>query len=49
MAYKLHVNQNVHFKESRILIKLQYNNSLGAPWKRSAKIEPKLKHGSKEL
>ena len=36
-----------HIKEFWILI-LEYNNSLRAPWKRCAKIELKLKHGSKE-
>ena len=36
-----------HIKEFWILI-LEYNNSLRAPWKRCAKIEPKSKHGSKE-
>ena len=48
---KWHMNcwsvKNAHFKEFRILI-LQYNNSLRAPWKRCAKIEPKSKHGTKE-
>ena len=39
--------KNAHFKEFWILI-LQYNNSLRAPWKRCAKIEPKSKCGSKE-
>ena len=36
-----------HIKEFWILI-LEYNNSLRAPWKRCAKIEPKSKCGSKE-
>ena len=39
--------KNAHFKEFWILI-LQYNNSLRAPWKRCATLEPKSKHGSKE-
>ena len=39
--------KNAHFKEFLILI-LQYNNSLQAPWKRFAKIEPKVKHESIE-
>ena len=42
------VNQNAHFKELEWILILQYNNSLRAPWKSRAKIEPKLKRGSKE-
>ena len=39
--------KNAHLKEFWILI-LQYNNSLRAPRKRCAKLEPKSKHWSKE-
>ena len=39
--------KNAHLKEFWILI-LQYNNSLRAPRKRCAKLEPNSKHGSKE-
>ena len=38
-CYRLYSSiKNAHFKEFWILI-LQYNNSLGAPWKRCAKID----------
>ena len=46
LSYLL-VNQKRTLKEFWILI-LQYNNSLRAPRKRCAKLEPKSKHGSKE-
>ena len=39
--------KNAHFKEFWILI-LKYNNSLRAPWKKYAKIEPKSKRGRKD-
>ena len=47
-CYRLSLSiKNTHFTQFWILI-LQYNNSLRAPWKRYAKIEPKLKCGCKE-
>ena len=46
LSYLL-VNQKRTLKEFWILI-LQYNNSLRAPRKRCAKLEPKSKHWSKE-